>query len=344
MKHNFTDNRRELLAQRKRGFQTALAIGVQNYEEKEKKARHAQVNKRSHRATTLYKRRTRVFQQIIRGIDNTTSATASVASDAFECTASTAASIACDTFATLSTATNAFASVDGNASHDFEVAMASQQQVTVEDVDANDEDYTPDVDDSLPEYTEYRAKLADMVNSPCAVVQHTARHSELLRKRWHVYNAAILGLPKSKSLEMPANVVISRDTDGCLVKMPGLQASRTALHGLLAEGEVETSRSWSALSRVEATAKLLVSGVIATVVAMMAPSLQVHHEFVHEFASTASDGSGRSDVAIAAPSRREAVGEVAAAEAVFESRKVLRYCGPDETRNPKPVAKVGDSP
>ncbi|KAJ3136676.1 hypothetical protein HDU90_003053 [Geranomyces variabilis] len=207
--------------------------------------------------------------------------------------------------------------------------MASQQQVTVEDVDANDEDYTSDVDDSLPECTEileYRAKLADMAKSPCAVVQQTARHSELLRKRWHVYNAAILGLPKSKSLEMPANVVVNRDTNACLAKMPGLQASRTALHELLANGEVQTSRSWydwppfrtsaaavtpemvvmlmgalavdattSALSRVEATAKLLVSSVIATIVAMMAPSLQVHHEFVPEFAGTASDGSGRSD-------------------------------------------------
>ncbi|KAJ3168250.1 hypothetical protein HDU88_001690 [Geranomyces variabilis] len=340
MKHDFTDNQRELLEQRKRGFQTALAIGVQNYEEKAKKARQAQVNKGAFSFTTLYKRRTRVSQQVVRGTDNTTSATASVASDAFECTVSTAASIACDAFATLSTATNAFASVDGNASHDFEVAMASQQQVTVEDVDANDEDYTSDVDDSLPEcreILEYRAKLADMAKSPCAVVQQTARHSELLRKRWNVYNAAILGLPKSKSLEMPATVVISRDTDACLAKMPGLQASRTALHELRENGEVETSRSWydwppfrtsaaavtpemvvmlmgalavdattSALSRVEATAKLLVSGVITTVVAMMAPSLQVHHEFVHEFGGTASDGSGRSDVSITGPSRREA--------------------------------------
>ncbi|KAI8591427.1 hypothetical protein BDZ88DRAFT_487581 [Geranomyces variabilis] len=344
----FTDNQRELLEQRKRGFRTALAVGVQNYEEKAKKAQQAQL--------------------VIRGINNTTSATASVASDTFQCTASTAASIACDAFATLSTATNAFASVDGNASHDFE------QQVTVEDVDANDEDYTSDVDDSLPECTEileYRAKLADMAKSPCAVVQQTARHSELLRKRWHVYNAAILGLPKSKSLEMPANVVVNRDTNACLAKMPGLQASRTALHELLANGEVQTSRSWydwppfrtsaaavtpemvvmlmgalavdattSALSRVEATAKLLVSSVIATIVAMMAPSLQVHHEFVPEFAGTASDGSGRSDVVIAAPSRREALRRSCGSCAREQEGPALLWA----RRNPKPALRKSTLP
>ncbi|KAJ3160902.1 hypothetical protein HDU86_008264 [Geranomyces michiganensis] len=305
----------------------------------------------------MYKRRTDISRQVIKGINNTTSATADVASEALEPTASPAASVARDAFASLTSATNALASVDGNASRDFEVAIVSQQQVTVEDVDDNDEDCTSDVDDPLPEcaeIVEYRAKLAQMVTSPCAVVQQTARHYEILRKRWHVYNAAILGLPKSKSLEMPAKVVIGGDTDGCLAKMSGLRASRTALQGLVADGEVEMLRRWfdwppfrtstaavtpemvvmlmgalavdattSALSRAEATAKLLVSGVIATVVAMMAPTLQVHHEFVHEFAGTASDGSGAANSQLR-PSH---------AAKRLACWKVLRYCGPEDIRN-----------
>ncbi|KAJ3138546.1 hypothetical protein HDU90_000987 [Geranomyces variabilis] len=206
---------------------------------------------------------------------------------------------------------------------------------------------------------DYVKQIKSFASSTCAVVRQHARHLTILAERW-------------------CTLVLDRGIHAVLAAMPGLTTQREALILALGTETIRLSRSWLAwplfqpnefalnadvvvsvltalavdettavLKRVEATSKCLISQIIGNTIALSAPTLQVRHGFAHEFSAMGSSGSGRSDMAIAVSSRREAVAillcefapgrdpvhkdfEVAPAEAAFESKKILRYCALEE--------------
>ncbi|KAI8916736.1 hypothetical protein DFJ77DRAFT_461081 [Powellomyces hirtus] len=220
----------------------------------------------------------------------------------------------------------------------------------------------------------YATLVDSMARSTIAETAQSGRHLQDFMA-WHIADVRLLGLPTEDLLDQSIPC-IDGQSFRALGELQLLSEYRTALATLSTDGQVKSSPTtwWGVLfgspqrdvipaeivisvilglaaqtslcgsmPMIEASSKMLACRIIQDSAFFCAPSLVIRHEYVHQFNETASDGSGRSDMAVTAVAGRMSVGIlivefeknvtpthkdylVAAAEAVLELRKLVAFC------------------